>query len=44
LAQYIKKYGLEERLFADMLEEVYDLLMNCKEYEIAAAFAKKYGL
>jgi hypothetical protein len=44
LALYIKEYGLEERLIADTVKEVHDLLMNRKDYEIAAAFAKKYGL
>lgn len=44
LGSIIKEDGLEERLFADMTKEVYDLLMNRKRYGIARDFAKKYGL
>lgn len=43
IGSFIKEHGLEKRLFTDMVKEVYDLLMNRKEYKMAAVLAKKYG-
>jgi len=40
----IKEYGLEEGILADTIEEIYDALMKCKEYSMAATLARNYGL
>ena len=44
ISNNIKEYGLEEKLFTDVVEKIYDSLMKRGCFSAAASFAKKYGL
>ena len=44
ISNNIKEYGLEEKLFTDVVEKIYDSLMKRGCFSVAASFAKKYGL
>jgi len=44
MESYIKNYGLEEMLFADIIENLYNTLMDSGRNDDAAILAKKYGL
>ncbi len=44
ISEWIKEYGLENKIFTDVIEKAYDAFMGERRYSDAASFAKKYGL
>lgn len=44
ISGWIKEYGLENKIFTDVIEKSYDAFMEERRYSGAASFAKKYGL
>ncbi|NCO68743.1 MAG: hypothetical protein COY75_02605 [Nitrospirae bacterium CG_4_10_14_0_8_um_filter_41_23] len=40
----INESGLDNKLFDNAIEKIYNSLMKTKQYDIAASLAKKYGL
>ena len=40
----INESGLDNKLFDNAIEKIYNSLMKTKQYDFAASFAKKYGL
>lgn len=38
------KYSMDNKVFNNVVEKIYDILMRRERYDNAAEFAKKYGL